>query len=171
MADQDAEAPVFTMDAIHMMRTAQQLQVQMSAMADQKASILMGATFVVFTLAITQLARGDVSAPLIVLGGFALVAAMLAIFAIMPAVTPPRGLPLNLMFFGSFTQLPEDEFVARTLAVAASQKLFFEAMARDTYQNGCVLRRKKYFYLGLAYRVFLVGLVATAVVLVVDWFR
>lgn len=154
-----------------MMRTAQQMQVQMSAMADQKASILMGATFVVFTLAVTQLTRGDVSAPLATLGAFAFGAAVLAILAVMPAIRPPKNRPLNLMFFGSFTELPEDEFVRRIMGQAASQPLFFETMARDIYQNGCVLRRKKYLYLGLAYRVFLVGLFATALVTLIDWMR
>ena len=31
-------------------------------------------------------------------------------------------------------------------------------MARDIYQNGVVLERKKYRLLGYAYRIFLVGL-------------
>ena len=35
----------------------------------------------------------------------------------------------------------------------------YEMMARDLYQNGQVLKRKKYRLLGHAYRVFLIGLV------------
>ena len=41
-------------------------------------------------------------------------------------------------------------------------------MARDIYQNGMVLQRKKYRMLGYAYRIFLVGLVASFVAFVVD---
>ena len=46
-----AEAPKgFPPNSIHAVRTAQQIHVQLSAMADHKASILMGATFVIFTI-------------------------------------------------------------------------------------------------------------------------
>ena len=48
------EQPPFPPNAIHVVRTAQQIHVQLSAMADQKASILMGATFVIFTITIGQ---------------------------------------------------------------------------------------------------------------------
>jgi hypothetical protein len=39
----------------------------------------------------------------------------------------------------------------------------FEAFARDIYQNGCVLARKKYKLIGHAYRVLLIGLVGSAI--------
>ncbi len=41
-----------------------------------------------------------------------------------------------------------------------------ELMARDIYQNGRVLKRKKYRLLGHAYRVFLIGLTASFVAFV-----
>ena len=44
----------FPPNAVHLVRTNQQITMQLSQMADQKASILMGATFVVFTLAVGQ---------------------------------------------------------------------------------------------------------------------
>ncbi len=45
-------ARTFAPNAVHMVRTAQAIHVQLSAMADQKASILMGASFVIFTITI-----------------------------------------------------------------------------------------------------------------------
>ena len=44
-----ADDKPFPANAIHVVRTAQTINVQLSAMADQKASILMGATFVITT--------------------------------------------------------------------------------------------------------------------------
>ena len=41
-------------------------------------------------------------------------------------------------------------------------------MLHDIYQNGQVLQRRKYRYLGFAYRLFIVGLVATLVAAVVE---
>ena len=48
-------------NASNMLRTAQQIQYQLSQMADQKASILMGATFVVFTISVGQARSGGFS--------------------------------------------------------------------------------------------------------------
>lgn len=151
-------------DAIHLIRTAQQMQLQLSAMADQKASILMGAAFVVFSITISQAAQQNASPAMLVLAGFALVAAVLAVLAIIPAVTPPEGAPLNLLFFGSFTALDQDDYIERLVALVGDEEQVYRTMARDIYQNGAVLARKKYRYLAYAYRVFLLGLVVTVAV-------
>lgn len=50
--------PGFAVNAVHMMRTTKIMTLQLSQMADQKANILMGATFVVFTLAVGQTTAG-----------------------------------------------------------------------------------------------------------------
>src|SRR3546814_15476718 len=54
----DRPAISYPPNAVHLVRTSQQLTMQLSQMADQKASILMGATFVVFTLAVGQARTG-----------------------------------------------------------------------------------------------------------------
>jgi hypothetical protein len=64
----------------------------------------------------------------------------------------------NILFFGSFTQLPEDEYVARLLDIVGDTQTVYEAFAHDIYQNGMVLAHKKYKLIGHAYRVMLVGL-------------
>ena len=80
----------FSPHAIHLIRTSVQTNLSLSQMADQKASILMGATFVVFTIAVGQARGGNVSLPLMVLALFAFLSAMCAVFAILPSV---RGTP------------------------------------------------------------------------------
>jgi hypothetical protein len=57
----DLPARPLVADAIHLIRTTEQINVSLSQMADQKASILMGATFVVFTVAVNQASRQHVS--------------------------------------------------------------------------------------------------------------
>jgi hypothetical protein len=151
-------------NASNLLRTAQQMQYQLSQMADQKASMLMAATFVIFTLTIGQARDGRVPATaLMVLGGFAFVSAILAVLAVLPSVGPSRTGRINLFFFGSFTRLDEEEYVERILEVLESDETMFRTMATDIYQNGCVLARKKYKLLGYAYRVFLAGLTASLV--------
>jgi hypothetical protein len=139
-------------------------------MADQKASILMGATFVVFTIAVGQAGRGHFPIALMVLAISAFLSAMCAVAAILPAIRPPKvdaGME-NILFFGAFTQFSEDEFADRVLRQLGNDEQVFRTMLRDIYQNGQVLQRKKYRYLGLAYRIFLVGLAVTLITFLVE---
>ncbi|SFS00755.1 Pycsar system effector family protein [Sphingomonas jatrophae] len=154
--------------AMHMVRTGQQIHVSLSQMADQKASILMGATFVIFTITISQSRGGHAPLPLLILGAFAFFAAVFAVLAILPATKPPQG-PINLLFFGSFTQLSEQDYVRRVVGELTAEPDIYRTMIRDMYQNGVVLARKKYRFLGYAYRIFLVGLTLSFVAFVVQW--
>lgn len=159
--------------AVHLVRTATQANLQLSQMADQKASILMGATFVVFTIAIGQARGGSVPWALLVLAGFSFLSAMCAVAAVLPSISGKGGSGRpNLLFFGVFTQLDEDEFADKVLAELDDDERIYRTMLRDIHQNGMVLQHKKYRFLRLAYLLFLTGLVITfAVFLVETWGR
>ena len=173
MQDQPAPPrPTFANDGVHLLRTAQQVQYQLSQMADQKANMVLAATFVIFTVSISQVHNVARPLPLFILGGAAFAAAFLAILAVLPSVkTPPRpDGPANILFFGSFTQLPEEEFIERVMGVITDPKTVYEAFAHDIYQNGKVLAFKKYLYLGYAYRILLAGLTAALFAFVGPYF-
>src|SRR5262249_23651136 len=139
-------------------------QYQLSQMADQKANMLMATAFVIFTITVGQIkAAGSAPVPLLILGGAAFLAALFAVSAVMPAVkgAPPASGPSNMLFFGSFTQMPEDEYVRLVQQTAGDNDAVFAAFAHDIYQNGTVLARKKYRLLGYGYRVMLAGLVCS----------
>lgn len=155
--------PPFAVDGVHLLRTAQQVQYQLSQMADQKANMVLAATFVIFTVSMSQLQHMSRPLPLLILGAAAFCAAFFAILAVLPAVkVPPRPEgPANILFFGSFTQVPEDEFLERILGIIREPATVYETFARDIYQNGRVLAGKKYRFLGYAYRILLGGLVAS----------
>ena len=160
----------YTHDAIYLVRTATQANLTLSQMADQKASILMGATFLVFTIAVGQFSKGNVPISLLILGVSAFLSAVCAVASIMPAVKPPPMVPgsENVLFFGVFTQFSEDEFTDRVLKHLHTDEAVYRLMLRDIYQNGQVLQRKKFRYLGLAYRIFLAGLTLTLVSFVIE---
>jgi hypothetical protein len=170
MAESETEPTTdYSPNAIHLVRTVQQGHLQLSAMADQKASILMGATFVIFTITIGQARGGNAPLPLLILGASAFFAAVFAVLAIIPA-TRYRGFGSdNLLFFGGFTQLDEDEFVRRLTAKLHRDEDLLPAMLRDLYQNGTVLAHKKYRLLGYAYRIFLAGLTASFAAFLVEF--
>lgn len=161
----------YSVQAIHLVRTATQANLTLSQMADQKASLLMGATFLVFTIAVGQAARGPVPVALLVLAGFAFLSACCAVAAVLPSVRPappPSSSRPNLLFFGAFTQLDEEDFIEQVLDELHADETVFRTMLRDLYQNGQVLQRKKYRLLGWAYRLFLAGLVLTVVTFVAE---
>ena len=164
----EPQEPQYPPNAIHLMRTTQLAHFQLSAMADHKASILMGATFVIFTITVGQSREAPPPLPLLILGGFAFLSAICAVLAVLPAIRRPRGGALNVLFFGSFTQLKEDEFLDEITSRLGTDDTIYRTMARDIYQNGCVLQRKKYRMLGWAYRVFLIGLVASAIAFAIE---
>ncbi|ABQ70243.1 Pycsar system effector family protein [Rhizorhabdus wittichii] len=163
---------VYSPDFIHLLRTTQQIQYQLSQMADQKANLLMGTTFVIFTVTIGQAKAGTGPAvALLILGAAAFLAALLAVMAVLPstkAAPRPEG-PANLLFFGSFSQLTEEEFVAMMLKTVQTHEAVFEAFAHDIYQNGRVLARKKYRLLGYAYRVMVTGLVLSFIAFILHF--
>ncbi|MGE0179999.1 MAG: Pycsar system effector family protein [Sphingomonas sp.] len=161
MADSNAQGPAYSQHAVHLMRTAQLSQLQLSAMADTKASILMGATFVIFTITIGQARNGAAPLPLLILGGAAFLSAICAIMAVLPKTSMKRGNRPNILFFGIFTQMEEDAFVQELLGRLHTDDDLYRTMARDIYQGGTVLHRKKYRMLAWAYRTLLVGLVAS----------
>jgi hypothetical protein len=159
--------------AIHLVRTAQQINLSLSQMADAKASILMGATFLVFTLAVGQARGGGLPWSLGVLALFAFISAMCAVFAVLPSVSGPTSAKVNdgkpnKLFFGYFTHMDEDAWTDGILDDLRADETVFRAMLHDIYQNGQVLQRKKYRYLAYAYKSFMTGLILTALTFVME---
>ena len=161
----------FPKEVHNLLVTAQSGHLALSEMADSKASILMGATFVVFTLAIGEISSNRATAPLLILAGFSFLATVLSVLALRPKLMKPTavvGPKSNLVFFGAFAGIPEEEYIDRMIEILRSEEATYRVMARDLYQNGRVLQFKKYRYLSYAYTAFLVGIVATFAAFLVD---
>ena len=150
-------------NAIHLIRTMQQHHVTLSAMADQKASIIIGVNSVVFALVVKEAATNPA---LLVLAATSGLAAVLCMLAVLPKLGGSKGPvpPPNLLFFGGFTQISEADWIDWLERTNADDHAIQVAMARDVYQLGQVLAQKKYKYLGWGYRVIIGGLIATFVV-------
>ena len=163
----------FSRHAIHLLRTAQLNGLTQARMADQKASILLGATFLVFSLAITRALTGNVPVALSVLAAFSFASSLGAVMAVLPSVQRPKGKAgnSNLLFFGHYAWRDEEEWTTDLLDALESDESVFRTMAHDMYQNGQVLQAKKFRYLSVAYRIFIAGLVVTMLVFAVEMAR
>jgi hypothetical protein len=163
---QPGENLLLSDQAVHLLRTVTSTNLTLSQMADHKANMLMGATFLVFTLSVGQASRGHLPLALLVLAVFALISALMAILAVLPATGSGAfsDEDSNLLFFGAFAPLGEEVFRQKIRHTIATNERIFAAMTRDIYQNGAVLKSKKYKFLRLGYINFLVGLCITFLV-------
>jgi hypothetical protein len=158
-------------NAIYVMRTVMQGNLTLSQMADQKANMVIGASFVIFTLSVGQMRAGTMLLPIAILACGAFVAAVCAILCVLPRTGIAKSYDKardNLLFFGVYKSMSEVEFSDAVLAELTADEDAYRMMLRDIYQNGQVLARKKYRFLGYAYRAFLTGLVSSFVLLVLE---
>lgn len=163
-------APTYSAHAVHLMRTAQINTLTLSQMADQKASILLGVTFLVFSLTVSRSLVGELQISMLALAGFSFLSSLCAVVAVIPSVQKPRmgQAPPNKLFFGHFAGLDEQEWVQSVLDELKSDETVFRTMMHDVYQNGSVLAKRKYRFLTYAYQLFIIGLVATLTLFVIE---
>ncbi|MCK0127080.1 Pycsar system effector family protein [Erythrobacter sp. F6033] len=156
----------FSANAIHLARTAQLNTLTLSQMADQKANILIGATFVVFSLSVTRLLGSEITLATVCLALTAFISSLFAVLSVLPTTgrIDPKDESFNILFFGHFTGMDEEEWKRKLLTEFERDETVYRAMLRDIYQNGQVLYGKKYRYLAYAYRIFLSGLFITMIV-------
>jgi len=153
-----------------MLRTIQQHHVQLSVMADTKASILITISSIVLTLALSRSDIPLLRPALITIAVSSLISLLLAIIAVVPTFRRRRDMNPNLFFFGHFASMSEPEFMAEMERALENDQALYTAAARDIHSLGVYLYRKKYRFLRLAYIALLSGFViATAVEAWVVW--
>ncbi|WP_114226575.1 MULTISPECIES: Pycsar system effector family protein [Sphingomonas] len=155
---------VFPKDVHEFLLAADSGQMALSQMADNKSSMLMGASFVVFSLSISDVAAGKASLPLVLLTAFSFMATVLGILTVRPGplrkwkVTPETA---NLLYFGSFTNISRAAYIEQAIKVMKSEEAVYRHIAGSVYDHGFVLRKEKYRWLYWSYTFFLTGLIVT----------
>ena len=163
--------PEFEPEYINVLASAHAGNLELSNMADSKASILLGASFVVFSLSISDIAAGKASIPIVVLTVFSFVATVLGVLTVRPARLRPFKVEpgkANIMFFGSYTNVTREQFVEQCVDTLRDPKESIRAMARDIYDHGHVLKKDKFSWLYWSFTAFLWGMWITAGVVVWD---
>lgn len=154
-------------------RTAYDTQLSLTALADAKANMLISVNGVIISIIIAAIApRLQDNELLLIPTSILLLGTISAIvFAILAAqprvrntkpgepITPERD--RGILFFGEFSRRSEDEFVDTMLTVVGSRARTYDAMLRNIYGLGAVLRRK-FRLLSIAYTSFMFALVLGA---------
>ena len=159
--------PVFPKEVHSLLVAAYEGNLAMSEMADNKASILMGASFVVFSLSIGDIAEGRASLPLLVLTIFSFIATVFGVLTIRPNRMRASKVPIppekiNILFFGSYANATREDYVSEMIKVLSSEEETYRRMTQDLYDHGKVLRDDKFSWLYWSFTLFLVGMVMTA---------
>ena len=157
----------FPKEVHNLLMAANQTNMTLSEMADSKASILLGASFVVFSLSIGSLAEGKANVPMLVLTMFSFIATIFGVLTVRPnrmrkAKVPLTGKKVNILFFGSYIDCPREEYVDEVMRVLSSEEETYRRLARDLWDHGHVLRNDKYRWLYWSFTFFLWGMVVTA---------
>ena len=156
----------------HMLRQTRMHHVQLSAMADVKANIMLTLAAVVTTFSIGYLDDPTLRWPVVVLILFCVATVFFAAYAVMPKLDfdfqPETKNPdCNILFFGNFMNLDYEAFREIMAEVMQSPENTYEAQIREVYELGAYLGHQKYRYVRLAYLTFICGLVSSGLTLVV----
>jgi hypothetical protein len=153
-----------------MFRSAYRVQMDLTSLADNKANMMISINGIVMSIIIASVApKLDANPwlllPTVVLLIGNLVSMVFAVMAARPRVARPTRNPLfsaekktNLLFFGSFANMREDDFVAGMSQLMEVRMAVYEAMIRNIYGLGSVLYRK-FVLLQYAYTSFMIALV------------
>lgn len=142
--------------------------IRLSAIADNKAHIMISVNSILLSVAISMLTYQTVTnrnplfiLPIIIFLVTGLTSLIFAVLSSRPRVTAPiPNERVNPVFFGNFVHLSLEEYEAAVDAMLRDGSLLFGNMTRDLYHLGQVLD-KKYRLLTFSYTVFMMGFVAT----------
>jgi hypothetical protein len=149
--------------------------VQLSVMADAKASIMMTVCSIVISASLTRLDLAGWWLPLVVLDGFTLVSLVAALVCVLPSMRRPpikdgvvdvASPGFNAFFFMHFCHLTRDEFEREVRSRVSTPEALYRAILGDIHAAGCVLASAKFRYLRFSYLSFMAGLVAALLALI-----
>lgn len=157
-----------------MFRTTSSNHFQLSAMADNKANIMISVNTIVISLIVSILLRklednAYLTIPTAMLTTVCLLATIFAILATIPNVTKGKVSPediqnktANLLFFGNFYKMELADYEAGIQEMMKDSDFLYSSMTRDIYYLGKVLG-KKYKMLRIAYSIFMYGFAASII--------
>lgn len=162
-----------------MFRSTYRVHINLSAIADQKANMMISLNAIIMSVIITYLgaktsvlgsefARNPVLfVPVGLLLLTTLGSLVAAIMSAQPEVTSrsldKKSLDTNrssLLFFGNFTKLPLEDFQKGMKDIMMEKDSLYSNMVTDIYYLGDVLSRK-YKMLRVSYTIFMIGLILT----------
>jgi hypothetical protein len=153
-----------------MFRSAYRVQMDLTGLADNKANMMISINGIIISIIIAAVAPKLDSNPWLLIPSTifligTLISIIYAILAARPRVSKnPISLEDlehskgNILFFGSFANMSEDEFTMGMVDLIQERTVLYETMIRNLYGLGSVLQ-KKFALLQVAYTAFMLALI------------
>lgn len=155
-------------------RTNYRTHINLSAIADQKANIMISVNAILISVIISVISYRNMTEtnpavlmPVLIFLVTGLASLIFAVLAARPKVTSiiNDGTPIeeakkHLVFFGNFVSLKVEKYEELMEEMFQDTELLYGNLSRDLYYLGKVLDRK-YRFLSISYNIFMVGFVAT----------
>ena len=157
-----------------MYRNTYRTHLNLSAIADNKANIMLSINAIIMSIAISSLIPNFNTHPELILPTFLLLAVCLSalVFAILstrPKITKGEFTrediakkQTNLLFFGNFYNMKLEDFDWGMKEMIQDRDFLYSSMTRDIYFLGKVLAQK-YRFLRICYSIFMFGLILVVI--------
>lgn len=150
--------------------------IQLSAIADTKANILLSINAIIISLALSNLipkldapSNNHLIIPTLVLVIFSVISVVFAVLSTKPNLSSGKftredldNRNVNILFFGNFHKMDYPEYEDAVMEMIQERDYIYESMTRDLHALGTVLA-KKYKLLRITYYVFLFGLIISVI--------
>jgi len=153
-----------------MFRSAYRVQMDLTGLADNKANMMISINGIIISIIIASVApKLDANPWLLIPTTVFLLGTLISIvYAILAARPRVSSQPItledlrhsegNILFFGNFANMSEDEFLEGMVELVQDKTVVYETMIRNIYGLGSVLK-KKFALLQVAYTIFMVALI------------
>ena len=163
-----------------MFRTSLRNHIQLSAIADNKANIMLTINSLIISIVISFLLpniKNDqmLIYPSAILLTVCILAIIFAVISVIPNVTNGTftkedilNKEANLLFFGNFYKMKLEDFEWGIKEIMKDNDFLYSSMIRDFYNLGLVLS-KKYKYLRICYQVFMYGIIISVFAFIITF--
>jgi hypothetical protein len=153
-----------------MFRSAYRVQMDRTGLADNKANMMISINGIIISIIIASVApKLDANPWLLIPSTVFLLGTLISIvYAILAARPRVSSQPIsledlrhsegNILFFGNFANMSEDEFLEGMVELVQDKTVVYETMIRNIYGLGSVLK-KKFALLQVAYTIFMAALI------------
>lgn len=170
-----------------MFRVTLKNHIELSAIADTKANILLSVNAIIISVALSGLvpkldnaSNSFLVYPTLILMIFSVASVVLSVLSTRPNISNDanfnetltreliKSKQTNLLFFGNFYKMSLQDFEWGIDYLMQNEDTLYNSMTRDLYYLGLVLERK-YRLLRITYTVFMIGIIVSALSFVVSY--
>ena len=159
-------------------RTTMSNHMKLSEMADRKANLMISINTIIVSITISAYARRfdmptNLLIPSLLLLAVCLVTIIVSLIATNPTIapikkwnSPPVERPVDLLFFGYYSQLSGDDYRQKLRKLLSNDEDVYNSLINNIYAQGQVLSRK-YRLLKFAYQFFMIGFSIVVITVVI----